>query len=607
MNKRTLSLLLALMLMLSLCACSSTPAATPAVTTATTTSPQATTSPQTTTTTPAAEETTTTTIAAYDANAPASWSNVAWSQEHSGVEFTLFDDVRGMYQSGLWGTEPISQKITEMTGVILRDVGPAFGDDKKEPEDRELSLMLASGELPDFVYTKTGLERFENTSVSHAWDVLIEEHCPELMDLIDSVERLNATASDGHFYTLYAGYNSERYYKDDNSVYRSGDFGLAYRADVMNKLGLSPFTSVEGLNDTLNAVKDKAAQADISTVYNHLDSSAAHALAYWMGCRHDNYWDDEAKSVKTRYTDEAWLEYYKLMNRWYRDGILPESYPEIVVPQNEYYIGEYDTRTFALAGSANNGYIANKSWRSMTLNGRIDNLDRPVYEQVLQPLTYEGQLQMQLVDHSIGSNLGTEGLYITTSCHNPRRAILFVEFLLSPTAEEMTTIGLEGEHFEIVDGKVQRPEGYDPNSGFTPFNWNYLASNWGFGVLTKLSETQEVYDPYRQQENVKLFDYYLAQKKIMYEHQSPVMAKAVITSMDEEAHYLRQIEEKWDEVTVRMLHANSEAVVEQIWAEFQTFLTQNAIDSIEKRLTERFTENLARYQAEGYYTDIILP
>ena len=231
MNKRTLSLLLALMLMLSLCACSSTPAATPAVTTATTTSPQATTSPQTTTTTPAAEETTTTTIAAYDANAPASWSNVAWSQEHSGVEFTLFDDVRGMYQSGLWGTEPISQKITEMTGIILRDVGPAFGDDKKEPEDRELSIMLASGELPDFFFTKTGLERFENTSVSHAWDVLIEEHCPELMDLIDSVERLNATASDGHFYTLYSGYNSERYYKDDNSVYRSGDFGLPLHSD----------------------------------------------------------------------------------------------------------------------------------------------------------------------------------------------------------------------------------------------------------------------------------------------------------------------------------------------------------------------------------------
>ena len=167
MKKRILSIALALLLTLSLglTACS---AATTSTTTAQTTSAASTAAAteETTTVTETSTAAQTTTTAVYDVNAPASWSNVAWSQEHSGVEFTLFDDVNGMYQSGIWGTEPVSRKITEMTGVLIRDVGPAYGDDAKSIENRELTVLLGSGELPDFVYTGTEIGRFENNAVS---------------------------------------------------------------------------------------------------------------------------------------------------------------------------------------------------------------------------------------------------------------------------------------------------------------------------------------------------------------------------------------------------------------------------------------------------------
>ncbi len=73
-------------------------------------------------------------------------------------------------------------------------------------------------------------------------------------------------------------------------------------------------------------------------VYN-MHPSWPYSISYWMGCQDGNRWDPETKSIKMLYNDATWLEYYKLMNKWYRDGILVKDYlgvrPEDFFSRNE--------------------------------------------------------------------------------------------------------------------------------------------------------------------------------------------------------------------------------------------------------------------------------
>ena len=55
-----------------------------------------------------------------------------------------------------------------------------------------------------------------------------------------------------------------------------------------------------------------------------------------------------------------------------------------------------------------------------------------------------------------------------------------------------------------------------------------------------------------------------------------------------------------------MISAGSEAEVEQYWNEFQQYAKDAGIEAIEKKMTERYVQNLKIYQDNGYFTDIVV-
>ena len=84
------------------------------------------------------------------------------------------------------------------------------------------------------------------------------QYCPEFMENIDPLEKLNNTAPDGHIYTLKTHYNNDANWADPRNLPSPGDPGLYYRADIMEKLSLPMFNSVETFDETLYAVQAKA-------------------------------------------------------------------------------------------------------------------------------------------------------------------------------------------------------------------------------------------------------------------------------------------------------------------------------------------------------------
>ncbi len=496
--------------------------------------------------------------------------------------------------SDTFGEDATSKKITELTGVSLEIT--------KGSDLQILSVQLAAQELNDLVFTSNLTQRFQDPDVCYRWDELIPEYCPEFLDLVDPLEKVNNQAADGHIYTFITHYNDERAYNDDNSIGNFGNYTLAYRADIMEKLNLPMFTSVEELEETFYTVKEKAADVGVTMVYN-MHPSWPYCISYWMGCQDGNIWDPETKSIKTSWTDETWLEYYKLMNKWYRDGILTKDY--LGVRPEDFFSRNESGQVFAAAYNAQYAFEVDRVWREeLGTGGKHDDLSKPFFDQVMEPLTYKGQNLYYQNDYG----LGFASCFISTNCAEPGRAICFMEFMKSPEGDKLSQLGIEGYTYEMVDGVPKQTEEYINATADEKKQMHqtiYLqGSGWCEG-LSWAAAAVNAKDEWTRYGAERGNQYRLMNKKLAHENKNPAMSFARVESEDDEMAMYTKISDQWNKSTAAMVTAESEAAVEQAWNDFQAYATANGLDAVQAKMTERYVENLKRYQDAGFFTDIV--
>ena len=66
-----------------------------------------------------------------------------------------------------------------------------------------------------------------------------------------------------------------------------------------------------------------------------------------------------------------------------------------------------------------------------------------------------------------------------------------------------------------------------------------------------------------------------------------------------------KITDEWTKAVAAMVTAESEAACEQAWNDFQAYMVSNGLEAVEAKMTDRYVENLKRYQDAGYFTDIV--
>ncbi len=573
----------------------------------------------TTTTTAAEDEATTTTAAAddggeattaaegdegettaADAAAPATWENLSWEKDTSPVTFSAYIDY-DWYAVDTWGEDEVSKEITRLTGVSLEVT--------KGSDRAVLSTHLAAQELSDIVFTDNLPQRFEDPDVCYRWDELAAENCPEFFDLVDPLEVINNTAADGHVYTFKTHYKDEADYADENAIGNFTNATIVYRADITEKLGIAtPFKTVEDLEKAFYTVKDKAADVGVQIVFN-MHPSWAEILSYWMGCPQNNaLWDEESKSIKLRFRDEKWLEYYKLLNKWYREGILAQDYlgvrPEDFFSRNESNI--------AFAASYNWGYAKslNQKLRDNDAGGKYDDLSKPVWALIEGGLTYKGVDGLQEVSFDYGT--GWSSCFISTNCENPGRAICYMEFLKSPQGDQLTQWGIEGVHFDLKDGLPVTREDYKARpaeertgtyTGIGP--WYFQGSDRYEGIPNGPASVLNAMDEWAAYDAQCDVNDRTIKKAACYNDKNPAMRFARVESDDDEMAMYTKITDQWNKSIAAMITADSEAACEQAWNEFQTYAMNEGMEAVEAKMTARYVENLKRYQDAGYFTDIV--
>lgn len=362
-------------------------------------------------------------------------------------------------------TNPVAKKIIEKTGVTVEIQQPTGNAVEK------LNLMLASNDLPDVVMLDRGsdiMNKYIATGAVVPLNDLIDQYGPNIKAMYG--DTLKKTRSDdGKNYYLANWYGLEQY----------PVFGFMMRMDLMKELGVGdkvsngePFTSEE-FENLLVKFKEKYPTIDgketIALTLNGENMSAVGGSFKGMFGMMPYYEADG--ELKKDIRDPRYLEMVKFMNSLYHKGLLDKEWATLKTKQFEQKLAAGNV--FATAEALWNVGNANTLLQADT----PDKVDHQFYQyKVLAPGVAADQ-----TTYGPKSSLGWDGVAISKTNKDPVRTIKMLDFLASEEGQYLLMWGVEGEHWDMKDGKhVPRQEVLD---AFTK-NWAEAAKSTGIRKWT---------------------------------------------------------------------------------------------------------------------------
>ncbi|WP_157320162.1 type 2 periplasmic-binding domain-containing protein [Paenibacillus anseongensis] len=322
-----------------------------------------------------------------------------------------------------WATKewkgPIAEKITEKTGIKL-NVTVAT-------DDKQLPLMIASGDLPDLVLTSSNVSRMSDSKLSYPWNDLIKQYAPEFK--LDPTRIAINTMDDGNFYTVRNAFaTQEEMAQNKYAVGGDGNPGIAVREDILKELGNPPIKTLDDFVKVLGMVKEKnpdmvplVMDKNWIEVY-FLQQFGAEALF-------DNWYENKGK-VDYYIRQPQMLEFFKFMNSLYRNGyILAENFAFA----NDQIDEQYATSGKAFAHSHTVGTADTDNSAIKKNNGTF------AFKMLPSALTKEAR--------KVSTGLGFAGTFVTKKNKDPEASIKLLQYLASDEGRKLTMFGVEGEHW----------------------------------------------------------------------------------------------------------------------------------------------------------------
>lgn len=313
----------------------------------------------------------------------------------------------------------IPEEITKRTGVKL-DVTRAL-------DSNQLGLMIASGDLPEMIFTSSELDRLSNDAVCYSYDELIEKYTPDWQP--DSLRIGNAkkySKDDDKYYTLIQNFNTEEEWKASKAVPMTSSLG--YRGDIYEELGSPSLNTLGDLEKVLQMVKEKYPDMIPLAFDSNWKLSV---FKIWTGVG-ESFKELEDGTIKHVINTPEYLDYLKLMNSWVRKGYM--------IPDN-FTLSSADSKALAI-----NDKAFAFSWCTQgdiySLNDMIKSVDSDATYLECKPLTNEPYYV---------SEIGWSGTFITKNNNNPEASINFIKFLFSEEGQKLAQWGREGEEWNLKD------------------------------------------------------------------------------------------------------------------------------------------------------------
>lgn len=372
--------------------------------------------------------------------------------------------------------DTIGKKLTEKTGVTIQAEFAVDGSNQKLP------LMVASGEYPDLVFAKGDANLFVDSGGFLDLTDLIEEHAPNIKKVYgEYMSRLKWSNEDEAIYvlpTLAA--------MDHQMLDAGGTFQIQH--EVLKELGYPELKTVKDYEKALKDYYEKHPAIDgqptIPLTLNadgwRIMISVTNPAFTATGASDDGeyYIDQESVEAQLHYKRPEEKEYFRWLNHMNASGLLDK----------ESFVQKTDQYEAKISSGRVLGVI-DQEWGF----GNATNALRTANKENRTYARFPIQLDETTKDATFQNTgyVAGWGVGISTTAKDPVRIIKFLDYLASEEGQILMNWGIEGEHYNVVDGKrvipedVQKKKTYD-NANFTKETgiglYNALFPRYGDGV-----------------------------------------------------------------------------------------------------------------------------
>lgn len=316
----------------------------------------------------------------------------------------------------------IPEEITRRTGVTL-DVTVA-------KDSRQLNMLIASGDMPDLIYTASQFDTLSNAQLCYDYDELIAAY--DIDWEIDDDLRSGALhySRDGKPYTVINHYTKTTDWESTASVPMTAS--LMIRQDMLDAMGIDAISTREELMDIYLRVRQLYPDI-IPLTFDATHRFNIFRIIFGIGLAEFVQQPDETYRFYAR--DERYRDMLAFLNQLYQnDCLLIDNFAATLTRGNTLY---KQGLSFSHSGCTQN--------YNMPLDRALAELDPGYHSVELAPLQGSSYTD---------SKLGWSGVFITRQNKNPEASIRFVAWMFTPEAQRLTQWGREGIDYTLNEDNL---------------------------------------------------------------------------------------------------------------------------------------------------------
>lgn len=348
--------------------------------------------------------------------------------------------------NGLNGNRGV-QCMEEATGVHLN-----WTLIDQDAYAEKFSITLAAGDYPDYFGVP-------DTQVSGGIDALVEQDiCIDLMPMLDDClpdfkngifstneeYRKGLISDNGHMTTIKS-------YENQSTM------GLYIRQDWLDQLGLAVPETFDELHDVLAAFKNQIPGCNYPMLltqnwdYSNNGFVGGFDTSGYGTSSDLSYFVEDGK-VQAGILSDNYRDYIQMLRDWFAEGILgePSMNMQNMFPINEYILSNQCGFAFG---------------QSDTLSESSKQQAGGTYDmEPIKAIVREKGDTFKLYANK--GQTGNGGWAITTACEYPEEAAKVINWMWTEDGYKAMNFGVEGETYNMVDGKVEYTEITNNPNGF---------------------------------------------------------------------------------------------------------------------------------------------
>lgn len=351
------------------------------------------------------------------------------------LEMTMFMHYRNNF---VYDEEfPIFKKAAEMTNIYLKGVASKSMTDSNQA----YQLMLSSNKLPDIIHAnKQNALTLGPEGALIPLNDLINEHAPNIKKIIEDYPeyKRQVTAPDGNIYML-AGLT------DPIDPYASATMAYWIRQDWLDALGLEMPQTADEYYNVLKAFKEQDpngnGQADEIPFFASDAGEFVRVTQMLSGFR--SGWFEEDGKIYYAPFDKRYQQGLIMARKWYDEGLVDK----------EIYTRGANAREILLGnntGGSTHTWISTMSTFNDKFAEKIPGFNLNI---MLPPQDVNGKRWEE--HRTYPAECTTEAWGISMSNKNPVETIKYFDFWFSEEGRRLITYGVEGTHYQMVDGEPQ--------------------------------------------------------------------------------------------------------------------------------------------------------